>query len=495
MLVKRNLIFLSLFILGVLLLSSCFLNPPATEGILKGQIIVPEGTLKTKDLTGQALPDATVNIIDLATGAIIATTTTDASGYYQVFVPAGGPYLLEATKDGVKVQQFTPRVEVGIEYDLGTADCSTTTVALIAQAMLDAEDYPNNPVAINLTDIEADPNFNNVMSIVCSTIEAGGDPTESALVQQEVEDFLNPPEPAPAPAPAPTYTVTFDSQGGSAVASQTVVHGGKVTKPTAPTRTSYTFGGWYKESGCTTSWVFATDTVTADVPLYAKWTINSYTVTFDSAVASQTVEHGGKATEPTAPTKTGYTFGGWYKESGCTNAWDFDTDTVTSDVPLYAKWTPLYALRDTGPAGGLIFYVKEGGYSDGWMYLEAAPSDQGTAVFWGCSGTAIGTKTGVGEGEQNTIDIENGCITPGTAADICANLILGDWFLPSKAELDLMYDNLHNIDTPVGGFADSYYWSSSEYDAGYAWSQFFYNGAQYSINKDNYRRVRAVRAF
>ena len=93
---KRNLIFLFLLILGVLLLTSCFLKPPVTEGILKGQVMVPKGTLQTKDLTGQALPDATVNIIDPVTGDIIATTTTDANGYYQVFVPAGGPYILEA---------------------------------------------------------------------------------------------------------------------------------------------------------------------------------------------------------------------------------------------------------------------------------------------------------------------------------------------------------------------------------------------------------------
>ena len=137
MLKKRNLIFLSLLILGVLLLSSCFLNPPATEGILKGQIMVPEGTVQAKDLTGQALPDATVNIIDLATGAIIATTITDATGHYQVSVPPGGPYLLEVAKDGVKLEQITCPVEVGIEYDLGTVDCATTAVALIVQAMLE----------------------------------------------------------------------------------------------------------------------------------------------------------------------------------------------------------------------------------------------------------------------------------------------------------------------------------------------------------------------
>jgi len=276
---KRNLIFLSLLILGILLLTSCFLKPPVTEGVLKGQVIVPEGTLQAKDLTGQALPNATVNIIDPATGDIIATTTTDANGYYQVFVPAGGPYLLEAIKDGVKIQQFTPQVEVGIEYELGTADCSTTSVALIAQAMMDTGDELAD---INLTGIAADPNFNDVMNPVCSTIEDGGDPTSSAVIEQAIEDFLSPSAPAPTPTPTPTYTVTFDSQGGSAVGSQTVAHGGKVTEPTDPTKTDYTFGGWYKESGCINAWNFDTDTVTSNVTLYAWWVAPVHNITQDT---------------------------------------------------------------------------------------------------------------------------------------------------------------------------------------------------------------------
>jgi len=217
-----------------------------------------------------------------------------------------------------------------------------------------------------------------------------------------------------------------------------------------------------------------------------------------SAIEAQTVDHGELVIEPADPTKAGFTFGGWYKEAGCTNAWDFVTDTVTADVTLYAKWTPLYALRDTGPAGGLIFYVKAGGYSDGWMYLEAAPSDQSTGAPWGCVGIAISGADGeaVGTGEQNTIDIEVGCTTAGTAADICANLSLGgysDWFLPSKDELNLMYENLKVFG--VGGFV-FYYWSSSESDANFAWVQDFDNGVQYYNNtKLNPERVRAVRAF
>ncbi len=78
----------------------------------------------------------------------------------------------------------------------------------------------------------------------------------------------------------------------------------------------------------------------------ASWTAftPNYTVTFDAngrgtAPADQCIAGGGKATQPTpAPTATGYTFGGWYKEAGCTNAWDFANDVVTEDIILYAKW-------------------------------------------------------------------------------------------------------------------------------------------------------------
>ena len=74
---------------------------------------------------------------------------------------------------------------------------------------------------------------------------------------------------------ADTYTVTFDSQGGSAVSSTTVSSGTLATAPANPTRSGYTFAGWYKEAACTTPWSFATDAVTGNVTLFAKWTQNS----------------------------------------------------------------------------------------------------------------------------------------------------------------------------------------------------------------------------
>ena len=216
---------------------------------------------------------------------------------------------------------------------------------------------------------------------------------------------------------------------------------------------------------------------------------------------------------------TSYRFTGWNTKAdgtGIDQAEGFTFIMGASNVILYAQWTP-YALRDIGPAGGYIFYdkgnylkadfiiVKASGngtvpitptYSD-WRYLEAASSDSPSAE-WGCDGTLIpgADGTAVGTGEQNTIDIEAGCTTPDTAADICANLSLGgytDWFLPSKDELNLMYENLKV--SGVGGFAGYYYWSSSEYGAHYAWYQNFYNGNQNNYLKYGTYRVRAVRAF
>ena len=196
---------------------------------------------------------------------------------------------------------------------------------------------------------------------------------------------------------------------------------------------------------------------------------------------------------------TSYRFTGWNSKADGSGAYQAEGSTFTigaSNVTLYAQWTP-YVLLDTGPAGGYIFFIK-GYYSYGWRYLEAAPSDQITNTPWGCYGTLISGADGtaVGTGEQNTIEIEAGCATFGTAADICANLGLGgysDWFLPSKDELNLMYTNLKVAG--VGGFADYCYWSSSEYDASYAWFQVFTNGVQNYTYKYYADRVRAIRAF
>ena len=74
------------------------------------------------------------------------------------------------------------------------------------------------------------------------------------------------------PTPTPTkYTVTFNSNGGSTVESQEIEENGKVTEPTAPTKGTETFDGWYSDDELTTAWDFANDVVVGDMTLYAKW--------------------------------------------------------------------------------------------------------------------------------------------------------------------------------------------------------------------------------
>ncbi len=114
-----------------------------------------------------------------------------------------------------------------------------------------------------------------------------------------------------------TYTVTFNSQGGSSVTGQTIAHNGLVTKPANPSRTGYTFGGWYRQAACTAAWNFTTDKVTANTTIYAKWTINKYTVSATANSTSYgTVTGGGSFTYGTSVTlkavpKAGHRFVRW----------------------------------------------------------------------------------------------------------------------------------------------------------------------------------------
>ena len=147
-------------------------------------------------------------------------------------------------------------------------------------------------------------------------------------------------------------------------------------------------------------------------------------------------------------------------------------------------------------AGGIVFYID----GTGEHGLVCADIDETNSV-WGCEGTGINGADGteVGTGAQNTIDIETDCTTPGTAADRCAMKVYNgynDWFLPSKDELNLMYVYLHLSD--LGGFYDTYYWSSSEISSDNAWRQSFVNGTQEGHDKEFFNstlKVRAVRAF
>jgi hypothetical protein len=169
---------------------------------------------------------------------------------------------------------------------------------------------------------------------------------------------------------------------------------------------------------------------------------------------------------------------------------------------------------DDAYQGGIVFYLfQEGdaGYVAGEVHgLIAATEDQTTieewdeiedGTVWGCyenelsgaNGTAIGT------GAQNTLDILAGCSEDGIAAKLATDyeviengVTYDDWFLPSKDELDILYQNKDTI----GGFDYNRYWSSTQHVYYLAWIQYFTDGFQIlSSSKTSNSAVRSVRAF
>ena len=125
---------------------------------------------------------------------------------------------------------------------------------------------------------------------------------------------------------ANSYTITFDTNGGSAVAPITQGYDTTINAPAAPTKTGYTFMGWEPEIPATMP--------AEDMTITAKWSINQYTVTFDtdggSAVAPITQDYGTAITAPADPTREGYTFIGWDKAIPAT--------MPAGDMTITAKW-------------------------------------------------------------------------------------------------------------------------------------------------------------
>ena len=153
----------------------------------------------------------------------------------------------------------------------------------------------------------------------------------------------------------------------------------------------------------------------------------------------------------------------------------------------------IYDIGDIGPAGGIIFYDK-GSFSDGWRYLEAAPASSEFRATWGSpSRNVSGTTAAIGAGMQNTqLNIGSGS----SAAQRCLQLDINgftDWFLPSREELNLIYQNLKLND--LGDFSNSWYWSSTQHSQGSGWSQWFNGGSHSGNAKNSTASVRAIRTF
>ena len=174
-----------------------------------------------------------------------------------------------------------------------------------------------------------------------------------------------------------TGVIVTYKDGDSEYAKQVLPSGTLATRPDAPAATpGYTFGGWNKADG--TAWDYASDKVTDNITLYAKWAANTYTITFDTAGGSEiapiTQDYGTVITAPEAPTRKGYTFIGWDKEipttmpaenMTVTAQWKINRYTITFDTNGGSEIVPItqdYGTAITSPADP----TREGYAFIGW---------------------------------------------------------------------------------------------------------------------------------
>ena len=157
-----------------------------------------------------------------------------------------------------------------------------------------------------------------------------------------------------------TGVIVTYKDGDSEYAKQVLPSGTLATRPDAPAATpNYTFGGWNKADG--TAWDYASDKVTDNITLYAKWAANTYTIAFDTAGGSEiapiTQDYGTVITAPEAPTREGYTFIGWDKEipttmpaenMTVTAQWEINQYTITFDTAGGSEIAPI--TQDYGTA-------------------------------------------------------------------------------------------------------------------------------------------------
>ncbi|MCK7486335.1 MAG: InlB B-repeat-containing protein [Bacillus subtilis] len=256
-----------------------------------------------------------------------------------------------------------------------------------------------------------------------------------------------------------TYTITFNSNGGSAVGSITHNYATAVSAPADPTKTGYTFAGWYSDAGLTSAYAFTT-MPGQNITLYTKWTINElhdqlrhqrwisgridhaelcdggqcaggsdedwlhlrglvfgcgshlgvyvhhdagtehhavrqvddqqphdcdrFNANGGSAITSITQNYATAVSAPADPTKTGYTFAGWYSDAGLTNAYTFTT-MPAENITLYAKWTiSSYAIGFNVNGGSAV-----GSITQNYGTAVTQPADPANGVIRSPDGIRI----------------------------------------------------------------------------------------------------------
>lgn len=241
------------------------------------------------------------------------------------------------------------------------------------------------------------------------------------------------------------------------------------------------------------------DTLTADKMNNIKSAVNDNDDRVSALEAAPRANTVPGAPGPTDDINAGYPVG-----SVWVDLIDRQAYILVDDSPGAAVWEPVtnaprtYAIGDTGPGGGIVFFVTNGGLHG----LEAAPADLAGTFVWGCVGSNIpgAERTNIGTGATNTADIRHSCAERPIAASAAAeyegpnqSTLGGGWFLPSSGELLQMYLQRNAI----GGFGTGFYWSSSESPTNSFLARFVnFSQGVISVDAKNFLyRVRPIRAF
>lgn len=162
-----------------------------------------------------------------------------------------------------------------------------------------------------------------------------------------------------------------------------------------------------------------------------------------------------------------------------------------------------YKAGDTGPGGGIIFYVNPNAKADKWTYLEVGKSDispQDQYKFkWGPTIEECGTGEKIGDGLNNTKKLAAKGSSHEAASAVYGKDLYGnkckDWFIPSRDEIKLLYESIKSGILNPESFSPDYYWTSSEEGDSGAWKINLQSGKSFEELRTNECRIRPVRRF
>ena len=261
------------------------------------------------------------------------------------------------------------------------------------------------------------------------------------------------------------FTVTFDAQGGTAPSpsSKTVTYGSTYGTLASTAHKGCTFAGWWTGAGGSGTRVTENTTVAtaANHTLYAKWTANPYTVTFDAqgglvpSPSSKTVTYGSTYGTLASTTRTGYTFAGWYTNAAYTGVAVMDTTAVSiaSDHVLYAKWTAnMYTVTFDAQGGTASFQSKSVIYDETYGVMPETTEPAAGRVGYTFGGWWAGAE---GSGVQVTAST-----TVATASD---HILYAKW-----SRNPYIFDPDKDAELTTAGSYDGYFYCDNAFSTGTA---------------------------